>query len=820
MYIDYVLFWISGGALLITAGLVTFLLFSYQKGKKYKRVLADETVAMSHFKTTTSLIDKRKSHDLISQDIEATVTMDMNLSESMETVLMDIETTLPLVEVESGVGSGTKKYILNERYILEKEIFGGGMSRVFVARNIRLGNQWIIKFIPHKHGQLANEENILKVLNHINLPSIVDIFEDHEGIYLVESYIEGETLDNVVKLQEGVIPRKLVLSWAEQLAQVLNYLHNLDNHPILHLDLKPSNLMVTHDYKLVLIDFGISKRVGEDDLNLLGVSYQYAAPEQLKHSIPEKYKKLIEKRFGQLPKERKDWSPDERTDIYGFGAILVEVITGEHPHVNSHKLMRDKVSEDFVKIIDKCMMSNPDDRYQTIGAVLDALQKLNAQTHKMVRALLYRRIAVICATLSVLVSSLTFASGTYINGQENMANILMSPEAICLSLQQSSSVIIKKQMPDGTILPIELSNIKWTNSNNEVARIDGDRVVGMNIGTTSFEGLYRRKLVTLDISVVAPMDGMVNIAQHFEIDRTVKVYAGNAMRESVDGLLDVASFVSPEAIAVSTDGTVYVADSGLLRSIKDQQVTTHYMEPNYLQPAQLRTFNNKLYVLTKAWQDGENYYYALIEMYEGQSKVLLVSDGVFLAMEDFMVSSDGMIYYIERNAGVGQVYFKSLEIENPQNITTIAELQAGTVALSQGSEKEFYFANSESGVIQKYNGTEMSFFAGAENERHFIDGPAPLFYAPQRILWHEGKLYVWDHNTLRCLIIKDHVVEKALTVFGEASPTFDLIPKSDEEPSSTIVLPNSMETDFAIWGDQILLTDPKRNLIWTSVVLE
>ena len=175
---------------------------------------------------------------------------------------------------------------LEGRYVLKTEIHGGGMSRVFLAESVKLGNRWIVKFIPDRNARLANEEDILKLLNHVSLPKIVDIFKDDRGVYLVESYIEGVTLDKV--MQSGrTVNQVVILDWAEQLAKALNYLHNLEPHPIYHFDIKPTNIMVTHDNRLVIIDFGVSKRFGEDDGPAVGVTYQYAAPEQFKRRIAD-----------------------------------------------------------------------------------------------------------------------------------------------------------------------------------------------------------------------------------------------------------------------------------------------------------------------------------------------------------------------------------------------------------------------------------------------------------------------------------------------------------------------------------------------------
>jgi len=117
---------------------------------------------------------------------------------------------------------------LEGKYEIIEEIHGGAMSRIFKAKNIKLGNEWIIKYVSNKNAELANEEHILKKLNHINLPQIIDIFRNDDGIFIVERFVEGFSLDKVLNVSRGKIGQNLSLEWAEQLSQVLVYLHNLE----------------------------------------------------------------------------------------------------------------------------------------------------------------------------------------------------------------------------------------------------------------------------------------------------------------------------------------------------------------------------------------------------------------------------------------------------------------------------------------------------------------------------------------------------------------------------------------------------------------
>lgn len=143
------------------------------------------------------------------------------------------------------------------------------------------------------------------------------------------------------------ISEGLICDWALQLAQVLNYLHNLET-PIIPCDLKPSNIMVTHDNRLVLIDFGISKRQGIDERSI-GLTYRYAAPEQFKPSTARSER--VQTRFGVLPPEHGSRQIDPRTDFYSTGVILYELAVGDTPGRDGIKELRKRITSLFKLVL-------------------------------------------------------------------------------------------------------------------------------------------------------------------------------------------------------------------------------------------------------------------------------------------------------------------------------------------------------------------------------------------------------------------------------------------------------------------------------------
>ncbi|WP_051569075.1 serine/threonine-protein kinase [Alkaliphilus transvaalensis] len=244
-----------------------------------------------------------------------------------------------------------KGTILNNQYVVEGILGEGGMGKVYLCRNLKLGNLWAVKYIPKIEGirnsSIVAEEDILKKLNHTYLPQIVDIFKDENGTYLVESYIEGVSLDKKMKL-EGPFNEEEVLNWLSHLTDVLMYLHGIKPHPIIYSDMKPSNVMITPDNKAVLIDFGVSMEFKEKSIislreETVAITAKFAAPEQF-----EGY-------------------ADTRTDLYSLGVMSFYLLTGTFPKVDEgFARQTKKVSKELLKVLEKCCQREMKNRYQGI----------------------------------------------------------------------------------------------------------------------------------------------------------------------------------------------------------------------------------------------------------------------------------------------------------------------------------------------------------------------------------------------------------------------------------------------------------------------
>lgn len=252
-------------------------------------------------------------------------------------------------------------YILDEKYEVVKTLGQGGMSTVYLCKNTRLGNMWAIKEVKKElKGQIdfLAEPNILKNLSHSGIPRVVDIFYREDNLYMVEDYIEGETLEEYIK-KIGLIGSKEISKITLSICDIIEYLHSC-NPPIIYRDLKPSNIMITPKGKVVLIDFGISrvyKQGGDKDTIYMG-SKGYAAPEQ----------------YGR-------GQTCTQTDIYGIGAVMYFMTMGKAPTALleplKDKSYSDEVDIELKKIIQKAVQIDIESRYSSVNEMKEELLKFS-----------------------------------------------------------------------------------------------------------------------------------------------------------------------------------------------------------------------------------------------------------------------------------------------------------------------------------------------------------------------------------------------------------------------------------------------------------
>ncbi len=290
--------------------------------------------------------------------------------------------------------------IIDGKYEILREVGRGGMSVVYLAMDRRLNKQWAVKeFRKDKDDAnkqialkaLLDEANLMKKLDHPTLPRIVDIIDDHQTVYVVMDYIEGESLNKVLDAY-GAQPQDAVIEWAKQLSEVLDYLHT-QNPPVIYRDMKPANIMLKPDGTVRLIDFGIAreyKEGKEGDTEAIGTR-GYAAPEQ----------------FGGRGQT------DARTDIYSLGVTLYHLVTGKNPAEPPYEIYpirkwNPSLSSGLEWLIQKCTQLNPGDRYQScaeVTYVLENLGKFEGEYKRKQRGRINIFIAAVVATVILAIGS-------------------------------------------------------------------------------------------------------------------------------------------------------------------------------------------------------------------------------------------------------------------------------------------------------------------------------------------------------------------------------------------------------------------------------
>ena len=257
--------------------------------------------------------------------------------------------------------------IIDGKYEILKLTGRGGMSKVWLAMDTHVNKQWAVKEIDKTtrefkdtvdEKQTRREIEIMRRLDHPALPRIVDVIEDEESLCIVMDYIEGETLLQILKTR-GTAEQETVVSWMLDVCDAITHLHSFDP-PIIYRDMKPSNVMLTRDQRIKIVDFGIAKdyREGLEDTQPLGTK-GYASPEH--------------------------WSKrtDVRSDVYSIGATMYHLLTGKDPsqppyHMVPIRQINKDLSSGLEKILIKATASDPDERYQSVADLANALESYKA----------------------------------------------------------------------------------------------------------------------------------------------------------------------------------------------------------------------------------------------------------------------------------------------------------------------------------------------------------------------------------------------------------------------------------------------------------
>lgn len=228
--------------------------------------------------------------------------------------------------------------IIDNRYRIIRELARGGMGAVYLVNDIRLHKDWAAKIVV---GLEDNELLALKKVSHPLFPRIVDSIATDDGVWIIMDYFEASSLKEAVKDMSITIDR--IYDIAISLAEALNYLHTLPL-PMLYMDCKPSNVLITKDGNIRLIDLGSVYIPNAPNPGRVSGTPGYASPEQ-----------------------RKNLHIDARSDIYSFGKTMEFILR----NVN---LKKSHDYRELKEIIKKCTAFYPGDRYSSMINVIGHLK--------------------------------------------------------------------------------------------------------------------------------------------------------------------------------------------------------------------------------------------------------------------------------------------------------------------------------------------------------------------------------------------------------------------------------------------------------------
>jgi serine/threonine-protein kinase len=265
--------------------------------------------------------------------------------------------------------------LLGDRYLIERELGRGGMAFVYLARDRRYERQVAIKVLDPDIATAVGSERFLREiritaqLQHPHIVPLLDSGEVANLLYAVMPFVEGESLRDRLMAQAR-LPTTEAVTIAWEVADALDYAHR---RGVVHRDIKPENILVSNGHAMVA-DFGIARAVGlAGGATLTGVGFPigtaaYMSPEQATAASPV----------------------DGRSDIYSLGCVLYEMIAGRMaftgPSLKSVltqqltvdpplvHISRPDVPPGLIAVVRRCLMKQPEDRYQTAGEVAEDLR--------------------------------------------------------------------------------------------------------------------------------------------------------------------------------------------------------------------------------------------------------------------------------------------------------------------------------------------------------------------------------------------------------------------------------------------------------------
>src|SRR5215204_770835 len=275
-------------------------------------------------------------------------------------------------------------------YRILEPIGAGGMGAVYKAYDNKLQRTVALKLLPSEYvsqqdrrRRFFQEARAASALSHPHILTIYEVGEDDGRPYIAMEYVEGQTLRQ--KIKNNGLQVKETLDIAIQIAEGLGKAHDAG---IIHRDLKPENLMLSRDGYAKILDFGLAKLVAERERALVADSEQ----KTLVLGVQTESGMLLGTVNYMAPEQLLGQRVDRRCDVFSFGVVLCEMITGTAPFVHDNRIDtmhailhgdprfpsdgRPELPFDLQRILAKALAKTPKDRYQTIAVLAEELKAL------------------------------------------------------------------------------------------------------------------------------------------------------------------------------------------------------------------------------------------------------------------------------------------------------------------------------------------------------------------------------------------------------------------------------------------------------------
>jgi Tol biopolymer transport system component len=272
-------------------------------------------------------------------------------------------------------------------YEIVSPIGAGGMGEVYRARDTRLGRDVAIKVLPEalahdadRMRRFEQEARTIAALNHPNILGIHDIGTHDGAPFLVSEFLEGQTLR--AKLMSGPLPARRAIEYALGILQGLAAAHEKG---IVHRDLKPENVFVTRDGRIKVLDFGLAKLIRPEEEH--GAAATLTSPATLPGTVMGTVGYMS-------PEQVRGEAIDSRSDIFSFGAVFYEMLTGKRAFKHQTyaetmtAILREEPpalndtgwqgSPEMQRILGRCLEKNVERRFQAASDLAFAIESLSA----------------------------------------------------------------------------------------------------------------------------------------------------------------------------------------------------------------------------------------------------------------------------------------------------------------------------------------------------------------------------------------------------------------------------------------------------------